>query len=96
MEFFLCFFIGFLLGFGKTPKQIKLGKRRHLEDLPEDDGMRLGYQPGGRGIHRNRDEDNTKVKKFGEEYRAKVSFECFFFVVFFIIVISLVLFRNEK
>ena len=96
MEFFLCFFTGFLLGFEKTPKQIKLGKRRRLEDMPEDDGMRLGYQPGGRGIHRKRDDGEPKMKKFGEEYRAKVSFEMFFLFIYYYFLISLILFRNEK
>jgi len=57
-----------LAGFDKTPKQIKLGKRRHLEEMPEDDAV-AGYQPGGQGIHRQREEDMPK--RFGEEYKAK-------------------------
>ena len=72
----LCFtFLSFFMlltppGFEKTPKQIKLGKRKHLEDMPDDEGSSQ-YQPGGGGIHRQRDGEALK-RKFGEEYKAKV------------------------
>ncbi|XP_047128483.2 RRP12-like protein isoform X1 [Hydra vulgaris] len=56
-----------LSGFDKTPKQIKLGKRKHLEDMPENENSLSTYKPGGAGIHR----DITKKKNYGEEYKAK-------------------------
>lgn len=59
-------------GFDKTPKKLKLGKRKHLEEMPEDDEMNM-YQPGGSGIHRKQDDEPSNKKKFGEEYRAKKS-----------------------
>lgn len=37
--------------------------------MPEDNAV-TGYQPGGQGIHRQREEDMPK--RFGEEYKAKV------------------------
>ena len=64
-------------GFEKAPKQMKAGKRKLLEDMPELQQERNSqYQPGGRGIHRDRDMDDgeepKQKKKFGEEYKAKV------------------------
>lgn len=63
-----------LAGFDKTPKQLKAGKRKMLEDMPETEG-KSGYQPGGRGIHRDReldDDDQPATKKrLGDEYKAK-------------------------
>ena len=64
----------FLQGFDKTPKQLKAGKRKLLEDMPESEG-KFEYQPGGRGIHRDRDLDDDQPvpkKRFGDEYKAKV------------------------
>ena len=65
------------IGFDKAPKQLKAGKRKLLEDMPEMQEERERYQPGGRGIHRNRemddeDDEPKKRKKFGDEYKAKV------------------------
>jgi len=63
-----------LAGFDKTPKKIKLGKRKQLEHMPgdeDDDAPR--YQPGGRGIHRDDSAPPTKIKRVGEEYKAKKS-----------------------
>lgn len=62
-----------LSGFDKVPKKLKLGKRKQLEEMPEDDDE-MQYQPGGKGIHR-RQEDGppVKQKRFGEEYKAKKS-----------------------
>merc|ERR1711962_390281 len=45
-----------LAGFDKTPKQIKLGKRKQLENMPDEDDEESGYRPGGRGIHRSQDD----------------------------------------
>jgi len=61
-------------GFSKTPKQIKLGKRKQLENMPGEDDDEDTYRHGGRGIHRVPDDaPPTKMKKFGEEYKAKKS-----------------------
>jgi len=61
-------------GFDKAPKQIKLGKRKQLENMPDDDDEELKYRPGGRGIHRpQEDAPPAKQKRFGEEYKAKKS-----------------------
>ena len=42
------------------------------------------YQPGGRGIHRDRDMDDgeqpKQKKKFGDEYKAKVC-QTFFIII---------------
>lgn len=61
-----------LAGFDKTPKQIKAGKRKMLEDMPEET---FEYQPGGKGIHRDRDLDDgeqpQRKRKLGGEYKAK-------------------------
>ena len=58
---------------------MKASKRKLLELMPEQAGeaaTKTGYQPGGKGIHRDRnldDEDQPRrKKKFGEEYKAKV------------------------
>ena len=61
-----------MIGFDKTPKQIKLGKRKQLEDMPDSE-EKSQYKPGGLGIHRKQDEPAAKQRKFGEEYKAKVS-----------------------
>jgi len=64
---------------------LKAGKRKLLELMPDQQGGEAttttktsGYQPGGRGIHRDRnmddDEQPRRKKKFGEEYKAKVRF----------------------
>ncbi|XP_066913339.1 RRP12-like protein [Clytia hemisphaerica] len=64
-----------LAGFDKTPKQLKAGKRKMLEDMPESEGGKFEYQPGGRGIHRDRDMDDddqpAPKRRFGGEYKAK-------------------------
>ena len=70
-------------GFETAPKQLKAGKRKLLEDMPELQQERNSqYQPGGRGIHRDRDMDDgeepKQKKKFGEEYKAKVILFCVF------------------
>jgi len=58
-----------------TPKQIKLGKRKLNEEMPEDGEGRSVYQPGGGGIHRKLDDSEDlktkKQKQYGEEYKAK-------------------------
>lgn len=47
-----------------------------LEDMPESEGGKFEYQPGGRGIHRDRDMDDddqpAPKRRFGGEYKAKV------------------------
>lgn len=65
-------------GFDKAPKQLKLGKRKHLEEMPGEEDQSSGYQPGGKGIHRSQAEDDvleepSRKKKFGEEYKSKVT-----------------------
>lgn len=62
-------------GLERNPKQLKANKRKLLEDMPEG-GESFEYQPGGRGIHRDREmveeEQQPRMKrKFGEEYKAK-------------------------
>lgn len=71
--------LDFFLGYEKTPKQMKLGKRKRLEEMPGDEGeqqqQQPTYQPGGRGIHRKREDDEDepiRKRKFGEEYKSKV------------------------
>lgn len=54
---------------------MKLGKRKHLEEMPDEE--RQTYQPGGHGIHRRREDDDDepmKKRKYGEEYKSKVRF----------------------
>merc|ERR1711964_743974 len=56
-----------------------LGKRKLNEDMPEEETIFKGYQPGGGGIHRrteaNKDDDNAaqvnRNRPAGGEYRAK-------------------------
>lgn len=62
---------------GRTPKNLKLGKRKMNEEMPEKDTIFQGYQPGGSGIHRkteanaNTTENPKRNKPTGDEYRAK-------------------------
>ncbi|XP_057307990.1 RRP12-like protein [Hydractinia symbiolongicarpus] len=58
-------------GYDKTPKQIKLGKRKRMEDMPEDENVFQKYEHGGIGIHRHRDADDSAKKKLGADYKAK-------------------------
>ena len=74
-------YILYFEGHINTPKQIKLGKRKLNEEMPEDGEGRSVYQPGGGGIHRKLDDSEDlktkKQKQYGEEYKAKVGYTAF-------------------
>jgi ribosomal RNA-processing protein 12 len=58
-------------GYVKAPRNVKLGKRKLAEDMPEEE--KFAYKPGGAGIHRDRDNDDEsgKAHRSGQEYKAK-------------------------